>query len=205
MCAAVKNVHHGDRQNIGAHATQISIQRRFHGAGAGPGTGHGNRQNGIGAELRFIGSAIQLDHGIINAPLVSGVQPLQRVGDLGVDVAYRCLHAFAQITMLVAITQLHSFVLAGGSAAGNSSAADRAISQSDLGFYRRITARIKNLTRMNVNYACIHRPLKETLMIASNKRRPQRGENYKRPGKIRGMRAQPEAPSAFRLRPLLLW
>jgi hypothetical protein len=47
-------------------------------------------------------------------------------------------------------------MLAGGSAAGNSRPANRPVTESDFSFYRGISARIKNFTRMYVNNACIH-------------------------------------------------
>jgi hypothetical protein len=78
--------------------------------------------------------------------------------------------------MLVAIAKLHGFMLAGGSAAGNRSAANRSVTQSDFSFYRGISARIKNLTRMNVNNACIH---KMSLGVVK-KTRYEEGD-YKRP------------------------
>jgi hypothetical protein len=58
--------------------------------------------------------------------------------------------------MLVAIAKLYGLMFAGGSAAGNSSAANRSIPESNLGFYSWISPRIQNFTRMYVNNACIH-------------------------------------------------
>jgi hypothetical protein len=58
-------------------------------------------------------------------------------------------------------------MFARGSAAGNSSAANGAIAKSNLGFYRGISARIKNFARVYVNNACIHESV------------PLKSQNYK--------------------------
>ena len=49
--AAVENVHHRHRQDVGVAAADIAVQRQVDGRGGGLGHGQRNAKNGVGAEL----------------------------------------------------------------------------------------------------------------------------------------------------------
>jgi hypothetical protein len=100
------------------------------------------------------------------------------------------------------LRELDRLVLAGGGATGDRGAADRSITQSDLGFHRWIAARIKNFTRMNVHNACIHRSPRKK--IALEKKWPQ-GASIINDLEPRGRTAQLVISALSALTPLLLW
>ena len=59
--AAVEDVHHGDRQSAGAGAAEIAVEREARRGGGGFGDGHGDAEDGVGAEFGFVGGAIEFD------------------------------------------------------------------------------------------------------------------------------------------------
>ena len=62
VVAAVEDVHHRHGQGIGADSAQIRVEGHVRGVGGGPGGGHGDAEDGVGAELALVGRAVQLDH-----------------------------------------------------------------------------------------------------------------------------------------------
>ena len=58
----------------------------------------------------------QLDHGLVDEGLFSGIQTDDRFRDLGVHVLHSFKDTLAQIALLVAIAQLDRLLLAGGRA-----------------------------------------------------------------------------------------
>ena len=62
MCAAVDDVHHGDRQGAGRHAADVAVERQPERLGRGARRRHGNAQDRVGAELGLVGGAVELDH-----------------------------------------------------------------------------------------------------------------------------------------------
>ena len=103
-------------------------------------------QDGVGAQLALGRGAVEGEHGVIELALVAGVHAFQLGGDHLVDVVDRFEHALAGVACLVAVAQLHGFVLAGGGSAGHGSAAAGAAFQDDIGFDGRISTGIQNFT-----------------------------------------------------------
>ena len=62
-----------------------------------------------------------------------------------VDIGHRFARALAHIAIFLVIAQFHSFVLAGGSAAGNGRAPRASVGEEHLRFDGWISARIQNL------------------------------------------------------------
>ncbi len=146
MRAAVDDVHHGHWQGVGADSAEVAIKRSVLGRGGRAGGGHGDGQNGVGAEASFVGRAIERDHRAIDFALLGGVLAVQRGGDFAVDV-FGCVQAaFAQIAGLVAIAEFHGFMLAGGCAGRHCGPAHTAVCEIDIRFHSRIPAGIQNLS-----------------------------------------------------------
>ena len=80
------------------------------------------------------------------APAAVASMPVQRRGDLAVDVLDRLERALAEVARLVAVAQFHRFVLAGGGAGGHGRASHAAVGQIDIRFHRGIAAGIQNLS-----------------------------------------------------------
>ncbi len=148
--AAVEDVHHGHRQHLGVHAADVVIEAVAGGQRAGLGAGQGHAQNGVGAQAGLVGGAVQLDEELVDAGLIQHVQAQDGLGDLAVDVLNSLGHALAAVTGLVAVTELAGLVDTGGSAGGDSRAADGAIVQGDLHLDGGIAAGVQDLARHNV-------------------------------------------------------
>ena len=147
--AAIEDIHHGHGQRGGVAlagiAREIAIERQALGGRRGAGGGHGDGENGVGAQLAFVGRAVGLDHAAIERGLVADVEAFDGFGDGAVDVVDGFENAFAEIARFVAVAKLESFVFAGGGAGGHGGAAARAVREDYVGLDRGIAARIKNL------------------------------------------------------------
>ena len=76
-------------------------------------------------ELRLVVGAVEIEHQLVDAPLVERVDAFEYLGDLVVDEADRLADALAPVA-IAAVAQLDRFVLA-GRGAGRHGGAARAI------------------------------------------------------------------------------
>ena len=144
--AAVEDVHQWNRQQIGADATQVSIERRdlrMRGSARG---GHGHGQDRVRAQLGFVRRAVQLDHRAIDGALVFRLHAGNGRRDLLDDIGDGLAGTLAQIALGIVVAQLDGFVLTGGSAGRNGGAADGTIREMYVSFDRGIASRVENLT-----------------------------------------------------------
>ena len=58
MHATVEDVHHGRGQQVSVDAAQVLVQRQARRLGCGAGNGQRHAQNGVGAELGFVGRTV---------------------------------------------------------------------------------------------------------------------------------------------------
>ncbi len=151
MRSAVQHVQHGRGQDAGVHAAQVAIERNLQRLRHGARGGHGDGQNGVGAQLGLVRRAVQRDHGLVEQPLVGGVHALQLGRNHGFHVGHGLQHALAQVVALVAVAQFHGLMLAGGSARRHDGAAQCAAFQNYVRFHGRIAARVQNLAGANGN------------------------------------------------------
>src|SRR5262249_5152403 len=98
--------------------------------------------------------SVERDQLRINAFLVGCIEALQCLSDRTVDVRDGVLHAFAEITRLVAITQFDGLARAGRGAARHRGSASRTVAQRDIGFKSGVAARVEDLARMNRGNCC---------------------------------------------------
>ena len=110
--------------------------------GGGAGGGHGDGEDGVGAEIGFVGRAVGVNHFAIERVLVGGVEAGDGFGDFGVHVADGFQDAFAEVARFVAVAEFVGFVFAGGCAGRNGGAADGAACDVDVGFDGGIAAGI---------------------------------------------------------------
>ncbi len=75
--ATVEDVHQRNGQDVGVRAAQVLVQRQVSRSSSCIGHGQGNTQDGVGAELALVGRTVQVDHGLVDAALVSGVETNQ--------------------------------------------------------------------------------------------------------------------------------
>ena len=154
--AAVQDVEHRHRQNMGIDAAQVAIEghakRRRRRAGAG----QRDTQDGIGAELALVRRAVQRNQRKVDPALVARIDALQRPADFRVHVLDGLEHTLAAEALLVAIAQLDGLVDPCGGARRNHGLADGAISQRDLHRDRRAPARVQHLTAFDPCDSQIH-------------------------------------------------
>src|SRR5581483_11797339 len=108
--------------------------------GSGAGSGHRNREDGVGAELGFVVSAVELNHLVIEGALVGGIHAPHGFGDRAIHISDGIQYTFALVALIVTVAQLNGLVFAGGSAAGNGGTTFAAVGQRDLGFDSGIAA-----------------------------------------------------------------
>ena len=127
MRAAVDDVHHRHRQDVGRDAADVAVERHAEALGRGLGDGEAGAEDGVGAEPALVGGAVELDQDAVDAGLVGGGEPGQGVADRAVDRLDRPAHALAAVAALVAVAQLDRLVRAGRGARGHRGAAHGAV------------------------------------------------------------------------------
>ncbi|MNC40679.1 hypothetical protein D3C75_894040 [compost metagenome] len=132
----------------------MRVQRQVLVLSSGLGGSQGHGEDGVGAQLGLVLGTVQFDHGAVQALLVGRVLAQQQVTDRAVDVGDGLQHALAQVTALVAITQLQRFARAGGSTGRRASAADDAVVEQYIGFHGGVATRIENFTTFDVDDFC---------------------------------------------------
>ena len=140
MRSAIENVHHGGGERVGSGAAEVAVQRHLVAFGGRAGGCHGDCQNCVCAQARFIFGAVEIDHFPIKRPLIEGIDVGQSFGDLTIHVLDCLEDALAQKTVLVFVAQFDRFVFARGGSAGDDRSPARAITQQDFRFYRGIAA-----------------------------------------------------------------
>ena len=152
MGAAVEDVHHGDRQDVGVRAAEVLVKRQAGGLGGGLGHGDGHAEDGVGAELGLVGRAVEGDEEAVDSALVLGVEGF---GDLGanvfVDGRYRALNSLAQVACGVAVAPLDGLECAGGRAGGHAGPSAGAVLELNLDLDGGISAGVKDLAGVKIN------------------------------------------------------
>src|SRR6201995_5647602 len=94
-----------------------------HSSAAAPRHRHRHAEHGVGAELRLVLGAVELDHRLVDARLIERLEPDDGLADALLDVLAGDLDALAAEAVLVAVAQLERFVLARRRARGHGGAA----------------------------------------------------------------------------------
>ena len=151
MGSAVEHVEHGGGEHGGVDAAQVAVEGNLERLRDGSGGGHGDGEDGVGAQLGLVWRAVQGDHGLVDEALVGCVQALEFRRNDGFNIGDGLQHALAQIVALVPVAQFHGLMLAGGSARGHNCTAQSAAFQDYVSFHGRIAARVKNFARTDGN------------------------------------------------------
>ena len=155
MRATVDDVHQWHWQRHLTGATQITIQRQRRFLGRRLGNRARNGQDRVGAEAALVLAAVEIDHGSVDKRLLGNVKPHDRFADLGVDVLYRLGHALATVAVGIAIAQLDCLLGASRRARWYCGAAADPGFQNDIGFDRRVAARVENFASDDID-DCTH-------------------------------------------------
>ena len=153
MLATVEDVHHRHRHAECSSAIELGdvlVQRDLAGRRRGLGHGQGYRENGVGAKVRLVVSAIGFDHGRVQLALLRRVAPQQQFPDGAIDVPDRLQYTLAEVALAVAIAQLQRLPGAGRGTGGRAGHTDCAAGQGHLGHDRRIAAGIHDFKGLYV-------------------------------------------------------
>ena len=146
---AVENVHHGHRQRVGIHPTDVAIQRLSRAFRCGVCCGQGNAKYGVRTNLAFIARAVEVNHGLVDGTLIKHVEAQQFVREHIVDVVNRLCHAFTH-PFRTAIAQFNGFVDTCRCTGRYRCTAHAAIARDDVYFESGVAARIKDLAGLDL-------------------------------------------------------
>src|SRR5215472_15308619 len=107
MPAAVDDIHAWDRKQSCVAASEITVQGKAKTVGGRARYRQRNRQNGIGAQIRFVRSAVQFKHPLVNDALFSYYSARDSWTNFMVDVRDCTQDALATIPTSVAISELY--------------------------------------------------------------------------------------------------
>ena len=151
MHAAVQDVHHRRGEQVRVRAAHILVQRQRGLLCGRLGNGQRRAQNGIRAEVALVVGAVDVDHQLVDGALVVGLEAHELVSDLVVHVLDGVLHAFAQVTVLVAVAQLDRLEGAGRCTGRHHRAPHGAAFQHHFHLNRGIAARVENLAPEHID------------------------------------------------------
>jgi hypothetical protein len=149
--AAVDHVHQRHRQLHLARAAEVAVERKRRLLGRGLGDRAGDGEDRVGAEARLVVGAVERDQRLVDEALLGGVEPQDRLADLGVDVLDRAHDALAEVALRVAVAQLDRFLRARRRAGRHGRAARVAGLEDDVGLDRGVAARIEDLAGDDVD------------------------------------------------------
>jgi hypothetical protein len=75
--AAVEDVHHRHRQHVRVGAADVAEQRQVRRVGGGTGHRHRHAEDRVGAEPGLVGGAVEVEHRLVDEPLLVGVEAQQ--------------------------------------------------------------------------------------------------------------------------------
>ena len=122
--AAVDDVHHRDREDIGIGAAEIAVQGDLELSRSRFRDGEGDAEDGVGAEFGLGRGAVEFDHLRVDGALLEGVHADDFRGDNLVDVLDGLQDALAAVTA-AAVAEFKRLVLTGGSTGRNGGDADK--------------------------------------------------------------------------------
>ena len=146
--AAVEDVHHRHREQVRVRPAQVAEQRQARRLGRGPRHGHAHADDGVSAQPRLVRRPVQVDHRLVDEPLVIGVVAEQLRLDFVDHALHGPLHALAAV-LVAAVPELHRLERAGGRPARHSRASRGAVIERDLDLDGRVTTRIQDLPGMD--------------------------------------------------------
>ena len=131
---AVDDVHHRDGEDLGVGAAEVFIKREVQAGGGGFGDGEADTEDGVGAEIGFVGGPVEAEHDAVEHVLGGRAFAEEGRGNHIIHALHGLLHALAEEALFVAVTQFPGFVFTGGGAAGHHGPAECAALEEDVDF-----------------------------------------------------------------------
>lgn len=136
--AAVDDVHHGNRQRLGIHPADITVERHAEQVCRRTRTSKRNTEYRIGPEIAFGRSPVELKHRLIDTYLVGNLHSDNFRSNHIVYIGHGFQHALTQVTPLVSVAQLQRLMFTRGGTARNRSTAESTAGRRHLDLYRGI-------------------------------------------------------------------
>ena len=153
-----------DRQHVRVRPAEVAEQRQARRVRGGPGHGHADPDDRVGAEPRLVRRPVQVDQGLVDQPLVVGLVAEQFRLDLVDDALDRPGHPLAAV-FRAAVPQLDRLERAGRGPARHSGPPDGPVVQRDLDLEGRVAAGVQDLPGMDRFYGG-HRRLLACVRVA---------------------------------------
>ncbi len=129
---------------MGVRATEVAEELESGGLRSSLGDGERNTQQGIRAEAGLVGSAVEVEKGLVDGALLDGVEADDGGCNLVEHRVDGLLDALAAVAVS-AVTKLDGLVLTGGCAGGNGCTGQRPVVQCDLDLNRGVATGIEDL------------------------------------------------------------
>ncbi len=142
--AAVDDVHHRHREQVRVGTAHVAEQRQPGRPRGRLGHREAHSEDGVGAETPLVVGPVQVDQGLVDDPLVGGVEADEALVDLLVDGLDPVQHALAAVA-LIAVAQLDGLELAGGGTAGDRGSGLGAVVEDDLDLDGRVATGVQDL------------------------------------------------------------
>jgi len=142
--AAVDDVGHRHRQDVGVRAAEMAVERLAGRRRRRLGAGQRHGEDGVRAEGGLVVGAVEVEHRLVDRRLVGGIGTLERGENLFVDVGDGLTDAFAEVTAFVAVAQLERLVFAGARAAGDGGAANGAVLEGHVSLDSGVATRVED-------------------------------------------------------------
>ena len=126
-------------------STDVAVERQIGRAGRRVRDGERDAEDRVGADLGLVVGAVQVEHRLVDQPLLAGVVAQQLRAELVEHAEDGLGHALAAVTALVPVTQLDGLEGAGGGARRHCRATFRTVVQDDLDLYRGVAAGVEDL------------------------------------------------------------
>jgi len=146
--AAVQDVHARDREQVRVRAAEVAEQRQAGRIRGCPGHGEADADDRVRAEPGLVRGAVELNHVLVDEPLVLGVVPEQ----LGLDLVDDGLHGLGDglaAVVRAAVAQLDRLEHARGRSARNRGVPDAAVIECHLDLDRGIATGVEDLPCVN--------------------------------------------------------
>lgn len=154
MRTAVHDVHHRDRQIVGIDTAEILVQRKTGGLCCCMSGSEGDTEDGIRAKAALVFCAVEVDQDVVKSSLVAGVPAEDCVSDFAIDVIHCLEHAFAVVTVLIAVTKFGGFEHTGGSAGRYCGSGEGAVFELHIDFNSRVSTGIQNFSCVQICNCC---------------------------------------------------
>ncbi len=148
--SAVDDVHHRHRQHFSVGAAEVFVKGLTQSGRGGFGHGQRSTEDRIGTQFRFGGRAVDFQHRLVDGDLIRCHATDDAIGDFIIHGINGFQHAFAEVTLLVAIAKFQSFMFASAGTAGNRSAAQGSVFQEHVHFDGRVAAGVEHFAPDNL-------------------------------------------------------